>query len=88
MRKTGLFSKIFAKKQEKEIMNNKVYFVDDNALIACFDSSIDINIVDEICKYNPLKVVFKDSSFKYDNDKINLEEKFKKLSPETEISIL
>lgn len=74
--------------EEKEIMNNKVYFVDDNALIACFDSSIDINFVDEICKYNPLKVVFKDSSFKYDNDKINLEEKFKKLSPETEISIL
>lgn len=74
--------------EEKEIMNNKVYFVDDNALIACFDSSIDINIVDEICKYNPLKVVFKDSSFKYDDDKINLEEKFKKLSPETEISIL
>lgn len=74
--------------EEKEIMNNKVYFVDDNALIACFDNSIDINIVDEICKYNPLKVVFKDSSFKYDNDKINLEEKFKKLSPETEISIL
>lgn len=74
--------------EEKDIMNNKVYFVDDNALIACFDNSIDINIVDEICKYNPLKVVFKDSSFKYDNDKINLEEKFKKLSPETEISIL
>ncbi len=74
--------------EEKEIMNNKVYFVDDNALIACFDNSIDINIVDEICEYNPLKVVFKDSSFKYDNDKINLEEKFKKLSPETEISIL
>lgn len=74
--------------EEKEIMNNKVYFVDDNALIACFDNSIDINIVDEICKYNPLKVVFKDSSFKYDNDKINLEEKLKKLSPETEISIL
>ncbi len=74
--------------EEKEIMNNKVYFVDDNALIACFDSSIDINIVDEICKYKPLKVVFKDSSFSYDNDKINLEEKFKKMSPETEISIL
>ena len=74
--------------EEKEIVNNKVYFVDDNALIACFDNSIDINILDEICKYNPLKVVFKDSSFKYDNDKINLEEKLKKLSPETEISIL
>ena len=49
---------------------------------------MDINIVDEICKYNPMKVVFKDISFKTDKDKINLEERIKKLSPETEISIL
>lgn len=74
--------------EEKQILNNKVCFVDDNSLVACFDDSVDINIVDEICKYKPLKVVFKDNSFKYDNDKINLEEKFKKLSPETEINIL
>lgn len=74
--------------EEKIILNNKLYFVDNNSLIACFDDNININIVDEISKYKPLKVVFKDSSFKYDNDKINLEERFKKLSPETEISIL
>ena len=47
-----------------------------------------MSVVDEICKYNPLKVVFKDISFKSDKDKINLEERIKKLSPETEISIL
>lgn len=73
---------------EKNVLNNKVYFVDENSLIACFDDKIDINIVDEICKHKPLKVVFKDSSFKYDNDKINLQERFKKLSPDTEINIL
>ena len=74
--------------EEKNIMNNNVYFVEDNALIACFDDNVNIEIIDEICKYNPLKVVFKDVSFKSDKDKINLEEKVKKLSPETEISIL
>ena len=73
---------------EKQIKNNKVYYVDNNSLVACFDENIDINIVDEIAKCNPLKVVFKDESFKLDNDKINLIEKFKKLSPETEINIL
>ena len=52
------------------------------------DDNVNIDIIDEICKYNPLKVVFKDISFKSDKDKINLEEKIKKLSPETEISIL
>lgn len=74
--------------EEKNIMNNNVYFVENNALIACFDDNINIDIIDEICKYNPLKVVFKDISFKSDKDKINLEERVKKLSPETEISIL
>lgn len=73
---------------EKILLNNKVYFVENNSLIACFDDKIDINIVDEICKLNPLKVVFKDSSFKTDKDKINLEEKIKKLSPDTEVSVL
>lgn len=74
--------------EEKTILNNKVYYVADNALVACFDDNIDINIIDEICKCKPLKVVFKDMSFKSDKDKINLEEKVKKLSPDTEISIL
>lgn len=74
--------------EEKTILNNKVYYVADNALVACFDDNIDINIIDEICKSYPLKVVFKDMSFKSDKDKINLEERVKKLSPDTEISIL
>ena len=74
--------------EEKTILNNKVYYVADNALVACFDDNIDIDIIDEICKCKPLKVVFKDMSFKSDKDKINLEERVKKLSPDTEISIL
>ncbi len=74
--------------EERKILNNNVYYVDNSSLVACFDDEIDINIIDEISRSKPLKVVFKDSSFKYDNDKINLEERFKKLSPETEISIL
>lgn len=74
--------------EEKTILNNKVYYVADNALVACFDDNVDINIIDEICKCKTLKLVFKDMSFKSDKDKINLEERVKKLSPDTEISIL
>lgn len=74
--------------EEKNILGNKVYFVDENSLVACFDDDLNINIIDEICKYKPLKVVFKDNSFENDNDKINVEEKIKKLSPETELNIL
>ena len=74
--------------EEKQLLDNKVYYIENNSLIACFDDQIDIGIIDEICKCKPLRVVFKDVSFNTDKDKINLEERIKKLSPETEISIL
>ena len=68
--------------EERMIGDNKVYYVAGNSLVACFDDNIDINIVDKICECEPYKVVFKDSAFKYDNYKINLEERFKKLLPQ------
>ena len=74
--------------EEKNILNNKIYLVNGNSLIVCFDDNMDINIVNKICEYKPLRAVFKDSSFKSDNDKINLQEKFKKLSPETEVNVI
>lgn len=74
--------------EEKKILSNNVYFVESNSLVACFDEVININIIDEICKCNPLKIVFKESSFKTDSDKINIFERIKKLSNETEISII
>ena len=52
------------------------------------DLSIEENIIDEICKCKPLKIVFKESSFKTDSDKINTFERIKKLSNETEINII
>lgn len=74
--------------EEKQILDNKVYYVDDNSLVACFDDNVNINIVNEVAKIKPLRAVFKDSSFQNDSDKINLQERFKTLSTETEISIL
>lgn len=74
--------------EEKEILNNKVYFVAGNSLVACFDNKININILDEICKIKPLKIVFRESSFNDDSEKINACERIKKLSQETEISVI
>lgn len=74
--------------EEKEIINNKVYFVAGNSLVACFDNKVNIDILDEICKTKPLKVVFRESSFNNDSDKINTFERIKKLSPETEVNVL
>lgn len=74
--------------EERKVLNNYIYFVDNNLLIACFDDIININVIDELCKYNPEKIVFKETSFKTDADKINIIEKIKKLSDDTEINII
>ena len=34
--------------EEKNILNNNVFFVENNALIACFDDNVNIDIIDEI----------------------------------------
>ena len=74
--------------EEKNILENKVYFVDKNSLVACFDNNINIDILNEICEVKPLKIVFRESSFKNDSDKINCYERIKKLSKETEINVI
>jgi len=72
----------------KIMQNNTVYLVQTNALAACFDNNIDFKIVDQIAELKPLKVVFKDASFKDDKDRINVTERFKRLSPETKVTVI
>ena len=74
--------------ETKKILGNTVFIVQTNALVACFDKDIDFDIVDTISDLKPLKVVFKDASFKDDKDRINVEERFKRLSPETKVSVI
>jgi adenine-specific DNA-methyltransferase len=73
---------------EKEIKGNKVFYVAENSLVACLDNKIDINIIDEIAKCNPVRVVFRDEAFTKDSDKINVYERLKKLSPKTEVKVI
>ena len=74
--------------ETKKIFSNTVYIVQTNALVACFDNDIDFKIVDAISDLKPLKVVFKDASFKDDKDRINVEERFKRLSPVTKVTVI
>jgi len=74
--------------ETKRMLSNTVYIVQTNALIACFDNDIDFKIVDAISDLKPLKVVFKDASFKDDKDRINVEERFKRLLPETKVMVI
>ncbi|AWB33955.1 site-specific DNA-methyltransferase [Orrella marina] len=73
--------------EKQSIQGMDVFFVDDNALTACFDAhgGIDEDFVKELAKHQPLRVVFCDAGFKSDDVKINVEQIFKLLSPGTEV---
>lgn len=74
--------------ETKEIHGKQVHFVAGSSLVACFDEHVDEELIKEIAKTKPLKAVFRDSSFKSCPDRINLEEIFKNLSPNTEIRVI
>lgn len=74
--------------ETNQIFNNTVHFVQTNALAACFDENINFSIVDQIADCKPLRVVFRDASFVDDKDRINVEERFKRLSPETKVMVI
>lgn len=71
-------------KQEK-IANKAVFFVDGDALAACFEPDISEALIKELAARKPLRAVFRDSSFSDDSMKINAEQIFKLLSPVTEL---
>ena len=73
---------------QETIAGKTVFFVDGNAVTACFDTKISEGLVKELAKRKPLRAVFRDSSFDNDSTKINVEQIFKLLSQETEVKSL
>lgn len=74
--------------RKENIQAKTVFFVDDNALVACFDRGIDEALVRELAACAPLRVVFRDNGFVSDAVKINVEQIFRQLSPGTEVRCL
>lgn len=76
----------------KTLSGNTVYCVGGNALLACLDSQLTDGAIDEIAKLEPLKLVLRDSTFgtgpDRDQNRINLENRLKRLSPDTSVSVL
>ena len=48
--------------EQQKIAGKTVFFVDGNALAACFDPTISEDLVKELAKRKPLRAVFRDSS--------------------------
>ena len=65
-----------------------VHTYNDGDLIACFDENIPDSVIKNIAKKQPLRAVFRDSSFASSPSKINVGEVFKLLAPDTRVKVL
>ncbi|WP_449257977.1 site-specific DNA-methyltransferase [Chlorobium limicola] len=74
--------------RKESIQGKMVFFVAENSLVACFDIGITEAFVRELAGYKPLRVVFRDNGFESDAVKINAEQIFRQLSPETEVKAI
>ncbi len=72
----------------EKIDGKDVHFVNDTDLVACFEEQVPEEVIRAIAIRKPLRVVFRDSSFRNSPDKINVSEIFKTLSPETTIKVI
>ena len=65
-----------------------VHTYNDGDLIACFDENIPDSVIKAIAKKQPLRAVFRDSSFANSPSKINVGEVFKLLAPDTRVKVI
>ena len=76
------------KVKKQNVSGCETFDVDNGSLIACFADSINDEMIRAIASKEPLRVVFKESSFKNSSAKINLKEIFKELSPHTKVKVI
>lgn len=69
----------------EEIEGKKVFFVADDALIACFDAGITESLVQTLAAKEPLRLLFRDNHYLDNDTKINAEQLVKQIAPNTEL---
>ena len=65
-----------------------IHNYNNGGLIACFADKISDKVVKEIARHQPLRAVFRDSSFSSSPEKINVYEIFKLLAPNTAVKVI
>ena len=72
----------------ESIAGKTVYFVNDDDLVACFEEDVDEALIKALADHEPLRIVFRDDGFISDSVKINAEQIFKQLSPNSDIKVI
>lgn len=65
-----------------------VHIYNNGDLIACFDEKLPDKVIQTIAERKPLRAVFRDSGFADSPAKINAEELFKRMAPDTRVKVL
>lgn len=63
----------------EEVDGKMIYTVNDGDLVACFAEKVTDSVVKAMADKQPLRIIFRDSCFEQDADKINIYETFKQL---------
>lgn len=74
--------------EQTKITGKEVFKVADDALLCCFDEGIDEAFAKDIATLKPLRIVFRDKSFKDDTAKENVKQLLKQLSPDSEMKVI
>lgn len=74
--------------KSEKIEGCTVHTYNDGDLIACFDENIPDTVIKKIARCQPLRAVFRDSSFNDSPAKINVGEIFKMLAPDTRVKVI
>lgn len=77
-----------SKIEENSIAGKRVFKVEDNYLIACFDDNVTEEVITEIAKQKPYYFVMRDSSMANDSVATNFEQIFAAYSPDTVRKVL
>lgn len=77
-----------SKIEETTIAGKRVFSVEDNYLIACFDDNVTEEVITEIAKQKPYYFVMRDSSMANDSVATNFEQIFATYSPDTVRKVL
>ena len=66
----------------------RIHTYNDGDLVACFDENIPDSVIKSVAKRQPLRAVFRNSSFNSSPAKINVGEIFKMLAPDTRVKVI
>ena len=74
--------------EEIALAGKKCFSVEGGVLVACFDSNVGVETIEEIARMKPVYAVVRDASLVDDATEANFEELFKTYSPSTERLVL